>query len=659
MNQVLRPYATTGIAVVGAALIAVTPVTPPPPALVTQAVQLAANPWEDLFNDTSANIQRIMDDTDWSAVSQAIGALFTKPAETIAALTDITPSITTGIGIPATIGVGLPPGLALALSSLGAQAITSGAINDAATQWAAGDMSGLLNAPATILNAYLNGQENLSLLGGIINVPAFNGILTPLQPVEISLNLAKLVDALGVGNAGVGDLLNKLDIGSIGELLKQLTSLDLNLGDLFHKLGLDTSGLGDLLGNPTLSGLLNSLGLGGLGLGNFKLVDLLSGLGLNSGLFNLNLGNILDNLGFNSSVLNVNLGSLIQSLGLNANSFNLSLTQVLDGLHIDKLLPPLSLTGLLSSLGLDENIGNLNLGQLLNDLGLGGLQLGSLLDGVGLLTGTNGILNPILSLLTSAVNNVPLIGTLLQPVLSAITGALTGDALKGILNDVDLGQLLSGTLLGNNSPLPLSELLGFLGLGATTGPSLSISGLLTQLLGVAGLPSADNLTIGSLLGSLLPAGLPLTANTTIGGLIGGLLGGNFPITGGMTIGDILTKLLGAANLPSLDNLTLSGLLGSLGIGGLHLGDLLNKLDLGDLLSTLGLSKLPVDLGDLLNGLNLDDLLAKIGDLSHLTLGGLLDDLGLGDLANITIDPFGGAVTEWLDWVPQQILDAVG
>jgi hypothetical protein len=34
---------------------------------------------------------------------------------------------------------------------------------------------------------------------------------------------------------------------------------------------------------------------------------------------------------------------------------------------------------------------------------------------------------------------------------------------------------------------------------------------------------------------------------------------------------------------------------------------------------------------------------------------LLGDLGLGDLATVSVDPFGGLITELVDTVPQQIL----
>jgi hypothetical protein len=48
----------------------------------------------------------------------------------------------------------------------------------------------------------------------------------------------------------------------------------------------------------------------------------------------------------------------------------------------------------------------------------------------------------------------------------------------------------------------------------------------------------------------------------------------------------------------------------------------------------------------------------LGDLSNLTLDGLLGHLGLGDIANISVDNFGGLVTELAEVIPQQILASV-
>jgi hypothetical protein len=63
LNLALRPYVTAGIALVGASVIAVTPVTAPPPAMQSHSIQLSAaidNPIEvftPVFNQASTVIQ--------------------------------------------------------------------------------------------------------------------------------------------------------------------------------------------------------------------------------------------------------------------------------------------------------------------------------------------------------------------------------------------------------------------------------------------------------------------------------------------------------------------------------------------------------------------------------------------------------------------------
>jgi hypothetical protein len=85
---------------------------------------------------------------------------------------------------------------------------------------------------------------------------------------------------------------------------------------------------------------------------------------------------------------------------------------------------------------------------------------------------------------------------------------------------------------------------------------------------------------------------------------------------------------------------------------INLSDLVNALGLG----SLNLSNL--DVTDLLNQIGLGDLDLSGLDLSNLTLSDLLGDLGVGDLASISVDPFGGLITELVDIVPSQILAAL-
>ncbi len=361
MQHALRPYATSGIALVGAGLIAVTPVAPPS-VVQLQAVQLATISYEDLFTDTAANLQNIFDGADSQAISSVLGELFTNPLGVISALTNLTPDVTTDLtSLPATVSVQLPPGLELAIADFGAMAITLNAIHSATADAMNGDFSALFNALPGILNAFLNGQDNISLLGGVINIPVFNGILAPEQSLSVDLNLTNLLDALGLGNLDLTNL-------DLSKLLGDIDLSNLTLGKLFSDLGIATKGLGDLLGNPSLGTLLSDLGLSGLGLGS--LTDVLNSLGLDT------------NVDLNS----ISLDSVLQALGVNPN--------------ID--------------IGLGALMSNLGLGSLVNE------PLGTLVSGL-----PNGVLNGVVSslngVLEGLIKGIPGIGLLLNTVLGAVT----------------------------------------------------------------------------------------------------------------------------------------------------------------------------------------------------------------------------------------------
>lgn len=472
----LRPYITAGIAVAGAGIITVAPVAPvttpvPVSGAEFHAVQLT-DAWSDLFAHTTANLANINDNADWSAITQVFTSLFTNPFGVISAFTSITPTVTTDISeLPATIAVQLPPGLELAIAAMGAQALTSQAISDAAADMANGDYSGLLNAPATIADAYLNGAQNVSLLGGIINIPVLNGVLAPVQNLEVNLNLTQLLDALGLGNLDLSNL-------DLQNLIDQLGLGDLTLGGLLSALGISDDGLGDLLqagsGITDLGGLLSFLGLGGLGLGSLGLTDILSGLGLDT---------------------DVDLNSL-------------------------------SLDDVLGAFGLDTTI-NLGLGDLLTSLGFGDLvnsSLGELLSNLGLL-------GPVTDALSDIITSVlgPVLGVLLPQVLDL----LNGDALEDALNTITFGDLLGGqsidetvssllTALGVTLPtddLTIGGILTALGFADSTG-ELSLSDLLGGL-GLGGLDITgllNGLDLGGLLSGLGLDDLPLNLGNLVGDL---------------------------------------------------------------------------------------------------------------------------------------------
>jgi hypothetical protein len=599
LQQSFRPYVTSGIALVSAGVIAVTPMAPAPPGPQARDVQLTDtdSTYTDLIGNTTDNLQNIAQGADLQDITTAVGALFTRPLDVLGALTDLNPDIGTDLsGLPAQVTVDLPPALAIGVAGLGAFGTTVGAIHDVIGDLMDGDSSGasnaLIDAPGKVLDAYLNGTSGIDLLGGVVNIPLFNGVLAPDQSLDVDVNLTKLLDGLGLGNLDLSDLDLNLD-----ELLHALHLGDLDLGELLDKLGLSDEGLGDLLGGGhevTLGAVLGELGLGDLDLGSFSLSDLLGNLpGLDKAL-DLDLTDVLDGLGLNPDLNDLSLSDVLDPLGLNAVLGNLGLNNVID------------------ALGLNADLSDLDLGNLLDALGLDNLQLGDLLGDAGLLSGILDGLNGI---------------------LSGILGTLGLGDLKDALNDVDLGQLLSGVLLGSGQD----------------DDTLSLTGLLDAL-GIGGNETDDSLTISGLVESLL--GAEPTTDTSLGGLITDILGSagvDIPDTGELHISDLLEDLLGSAGLPATDDLTLGSLLDDLNIFNLNVTDLLNNVNLGDLLDTLGLSDFDLNLSDV------------VTDLSNLDINGLLDDLGLSDidLADISVNPFGGLVTELVDDLPGQIAEALG
>jgi hypothetical protein len=500
MQEGLRPYATAGIALVGASMIAVTPVVAPPIGVQVRPVHLV-DAWSDLLTESTANWQSILSGADSSAISQVYSAFLTNPSGVIDALTNLTPTVATHLtSLPGTISVDLPPGLELAIADLGATGATLTALNTVAGELTTNPYEAI----GTVLNGFLNGEDNISLLNGAITIPLWNGILAPEQSVNVDLNLTALVNALGLGNTD----LSNLDLSS---LLSQLGLGDLNLGSLFSDLGLSSKGLGTLLAdatNPvtTLSGLLNLLGLDNLGSGDsitLTLTNILSGLGLdtNVDLSKLNLDSVLTAFGLNPNV-DIGLGTLLDNLGF----------------------------GTLLSTGLGTELSNLGLLQ-------------------GVLTDVSGVLNAIpgLSGALTALGLTP--SDLLS--LSNLESALNGTA----ANPIDVGDLLGGQTLNE----ALSKILTALGTnvtGATPPDTLTLGDILNAL-GFSS--STGDLTLGGLLSDL---GNPFGA-LNITDLLNGLNLGQ--LLGDLGLSNLPVDL---SNLGDLSGLTVSQLLGDLGLGDL-------------------------------------------------------------------------------------------
>ena len=508
MQHALRPYVTAGVALVGASMIAVTPVAAPPIDAQFRAVQLT-DAWSDLFTETAANWQNILSHADFSAISQVFSQFLTNPFGVIEAFSNPTPTVVTDLShVPGQITVELPPGLALGIANLGATGAELTALHDVAQQVMT-NPSALFEGIATVLNAYLNGQDNISLLDGTITIPFFNGILAPLQPVDINLSLTNLVNAFGLG----GLHLTNLDLSS---LLSQLGLGNLTIGSLFSDLGLSNDGLGTLLHNGigvnTLGGLLNLLGLNALNVGSLNLTSILSGLGLDT---------------------NVNLNAL-------------TLDQILTAFGIN----PTADVGLVG---------------FLNGVGLSGLTSETL----GSLLGTTDLDNIVNNIVNSLLGNATL-STLLTPVETLLKTVLDG-AIAGDLN-VTVGTLLGGQTLNDDltsiltalnvagahvpATVSIADLLSALGFSSATG-NLTLGGLLTDLGTVAnpilGLNITDllnGLDLGTLLKDLGLSNLPIDltnlgdlSNLTLGALLGDLGLGDVASISVAPIGGAITELV--------------------------------------------------------------------------------------------------------------------
>ena len=499
MQEALRPYATAGIALVGASMIAVTPMVVPPPTAQVRPVQLV-DAWSDLVTNTTANLDSIVSNASSSDITQLFNELVTNPFGVIEAFANFDPTVTTDLtSIPATISVELPPGLELAIAGLGATGATFTTLETVAQQLQTDpSLTNLSEGLATVLNAYLNGTDNVSLLDGAITIPLYNGLLAPETSANIDINLPDLINALGLGNTPLSDL-------DLSSLLSQLGLGDLTLGSLFSDLGLSDQGLGTVLAGltdpiTTLGGVLNLLGLDGLDLPSLSLGNILSGLGLDSSVDSLNLDQILTAFGIDPNV-DLGLGSILTSLagtdsglgtfldtGLGTELSNLNLLQpiltdlggVLNAIPgLSTVLATLGLTPstLLSLTDLEtalnnDTVGSLlgggtlndSLGNILTALGVdgvtpSGLTIGDVLDALGLSSVTTGQLT-----LGDLLNDL---GTVANPILGLdITGLLNGLNLGDLLGDLGLSNLpLDLSNLGDLSGLTLSDLLGDLGLG--------------------------------------------------------------------------------------------------------------------------------------------------------------------------------------------------
>lgn len=496
-----RSCVSTGVALVSAGIVTVAPVAVPPPAAAVSAGVALTTSYGDLFSNTTANIDRISTHADWSAISQLVTAMFANPVGVIEAASNFTLAVDTDTAsLPATLSVQLSPGLELLIAGLTSHVATLDALfgvvdelGDPSTAFTA-----LFNAPATLLDAYLNGQHNLSLLDGIVSIPLFSGVLAPEQNLEIGLNLSQLLQMLGLGTPDLSEL-------NLDGVIDQIRLGTLTLGGLLSGLGFSDEGLGDLLklatDVSTLGDLLDFVGLGDLGLSRYSLTALLGELGPGSDFF--------------------------RDLDLDLALGNFRLVDVLSAFGIDAWIP-------------------LGLGQVLVGLGdgdLAGEHLGSLLSDVGLLTELLSWLNATAA---DLFDPIPLVGPLLTDFFSGLLGV---DSLESLLNTFTLGDLLGDLRIDG----PVASVLGSVGSALLSAGNLTIGGILQDLGftdSIGDLTLRDVLNgLGGALGGVLtdgPLGLDLTwllNGFDVGDLVGFLGLDDLSLNVGDLVGDWVNPYL--------------------------------------------------------------------------------------------------------------------
>jgi hypothetical protein len=309
MQRDLQPWITTGVVLVGASLIAITPVTPPLPDVQQRALKLVDYDEFDLSQlttTTEANwsgLETALSSSNWATdpdISQGLSTLFT--------------DLSTGVSNPVTNPIALLTEGALLLTSGGdasnaASTALTAVTDNVESALSSSDYSTALtdleNGPTTVLDAFLNGYPE-TVGSGLIS-PGFGlltnttdgaatGQLDALQ--QLSNTLADELSAVGGGNLTTTPTVlepGSLDLSvNIGTILNDLApsgsltlpfSIDSLLGDIAPSgtLSLPVS-LDDLLGDAAPSGditlpvSLNDLLAGATPGGNLTLPISLDGL---------------------------------------------------------------------------------------------------------------------------------------------------------------------------------------------------------------------------------------------------------------------------------------------------------------------------------------------------------------------------------------------
>jgi hypothetical protein len=284
MRQTLRPYVTAGIAIVGASLIAVTPVAPPQPNVQQRAAKLVDYTEYDasqLASATEANwsgLETVLSSSNWTTdpdISQGLSTLFT----------DLSTGASNPVTNPFSLLIEGSLGLLSSTDAANAASTALTAVTDnVESAFSGGDYSlaltDLENGPTTVLYAFLNGYPESVGSGNYLS-PEFGlltntvdgaatGQLDGLQ--QLSNTLADEISAIGGGDLTTTPTLfgpGTLDLSAgldqlLGDLFPggtvTLPPIETLLADLFPSLSsTDLDLIGSLLGTADISIPLSTL----------------------------------------------------------------------------------------------------------------------------------------------------------------------------------------------------------------------------------------------------------------------------------------------------------------------------------------------------------------------------------------------------------------
>jgi hypothetical protein len=193
-------------------------------------------PYIELFTNSFTNLQGI--GTEFANVTlpllqEALQGLIANPSS----IADLPLAVFNALSTPLTLTTTLPPDLVpiviaitlgapllIGLGEVGPLATTSGALETFYADLMSGNpttvLTALIDGPANIANAFLNGHVGLDVLGEPLNL--FNGILVTDQPFSLTVGtdlITQLLTYLGANSTLLGELSSLLgDLPPAGDL---------------------------------------------------------------------------------------------------------------------------------------------------------------------------------------------------------------------------------------------------------------------------------------------------------------------------------------------------------------------------------------------------------------------------------------------------------